>query len=281
MKKRIVISGLGALSTHGHSIEAICARKGAQLPVEARKSLTESVSILPVCDLDMSAVSGRLRRKLDPFAIYGLCASNMALKDSGLLEAGIDLNRIGIFVGNCLGGWTFTEPELKKLHTIGVDVMSAYVATAWFPAALQGQISLQYGFKGYSKTYSASGVAGLQAISYAVEAIQQGRADVIVCGASEDLSSPYSQALLQAYDYGSENHHSVFGREKHVDFAEGAAFMVIESYDHAKKRGAPTYCEITGFADHFCPRQADRESLHKKNLPPPARLQGRFTNRCG
>jgi 3-oxoacyl-[acyl-carrier-protein] synthase II len=266
MKKRIVISGLGALSAHGQNIEAICARSGALLPDEVRRRLDEDVDLLPVRNLNASAVSGRLRKKLDPFTIYGLCAADMAIKNSGVLESDIDRNRVGIFVGNCLGGWSFTEPELQKLHTAGVDMMSPYVATAWFPAALQGQISLQYDLKGYSKTYSASGVAGVQAIGYAAEAIQHGRADVIVCGASEDISSPYTHAVLQAYDYGSESRHSVYGKERHVDFAEGAAFMVIESLEHAKRRGAHIYGEITGFADHFCPSTSDREAVHKKNL---------------
>lgn len=266
MRKRIVISGLSALSARGHNIASICDNASKPTTSATRLPLTADLSILPISELDVSSITSRLRKKLDPFVQFGLYASKMALEDSGVLDAGINCERIGIFIGNCLGGWAFTEPELKKLHTMGVEAMSPYVATAWFPAALQGQISLQYNFKGYSKTFSASAIAGVQAIGYAVEAIQKGRVDVVLCGAAEDLSSPYSHAMLSTYDYGVGDNHSVFGPEKYVDFEEGAAFLVLESYEHAVSRGAKIYCEISGFADHFCATRKNIEEIQKNNL---------------
>ncbi|MEM6050342.1 beta-ketoacyl synthase N-terminal-like domain-containing protein [Erwinia sp. P7711] len=262
MKKRIVITGIGALSALGHTIDSICANS----PEQNGMRQYDPSTFLRVTDFDgTEVVKGRLKRKLDNFTFYGLCAADMALKNSGVLDSDIDLSRVGIFVGNCLGGWGFAESKIKALHTENVEAMGPYVATAWFPAALQGQISLQYGLKGYSKTFSASNVAGLQAIGYGVEAIQRGRADVVLCGASEDLSSSYIRAMLDRSTKPGGVKTSVFGDETPAAFSEGAAFLVLEEYENARKRGATTYCEISGFADHFCSDAKDVNFVLRNN----------------
>ncbi|NRR31899.1 hypothetical protein HSX11_17135 [Oxalobacteraceae bacterium] len=260
MKKRVVITGIGALNAHGHSIQDILAKA----PAATRRAQAGHTVFDRIEGFDGSgAVSGRLKKKLDTFTFHGLCAAGMALDDSGLMNGGPKEERIGIFVGNCLGGWGFTEPKLKALHTEGVDAMGPYVATAWFPAALQGQISLEYGLKGYSKTFSADGVAGLQALGYAVEAIVHGRADAIVCGASEDLSSDYVRTMLERSGQGSAA--GVFGAALPSSFGEGAAFLVLETLDAAQARGATIYCEVTGFADHFCASPATLDRVFEAN----------------
>ncbi|EIS1474293.1 hypothetical protein LY554_003969 [Salmonella enterica] len=262
MKKRVVITGSGALSALGHTIDSICANSPEQNGIHQYDPST----YLRITDFDGSrVVNGRLKRKLDNFTFHGLCAADMALKTSGVLDSGIDLSRVGIFVGNCLGGWGFAEPKIKALHTESMEAMGPYVATAWFPAALQGQISLQYGLKGYSKTFSASNVAGLQAIGYGVEAIQHGRADVVLCGASEDLSSSYIRAMLDHSIEPGRLKTSVFGNETPAVFSEGAAFLVLEEYESAKERGATIYCEVSGFADHFCADAKDVNFVLKNN----------------
>jgi len=263
MNKRIVITGVGALSALGHTIGSICANS----PDQDDTRQYESSRYLRITDFDgANVVNGRLKRKLDNFSFYGLCAADMALKASRVLDGNIDLFRVGIFVGNCLGGWGFAESKIKALHTESVEAMGPYVATAWFPAALQGQISLKYGIKGYSKTFSASNVAGLQAIGYGVEAIQYGRADVVLCGASEDLSSSYVRAMLDSSAKPINEETSVFGKEQSIAvFSEGAAFLVLEEYESAKERGATIYCEVSGFSDNFCTNIKDVNFVLKNN----------------
>lgn len=262
MNKRVVITGVGALSALGHTIDSICANSPEQNYIRQYGPS----AFLRITDFDDGGmVNGRLKRKLDNFTFYGLCAADMALKTSRVLDSGINLSRVGIFVGNCLGGWGFAEPKIKALHNKSVEEMGPYVATAWFPAALQGQISLQYGLKGYSKTFSASNVAGLQAIGYGVEAIQHGRVDVVLCGASEDLSSSYIRAILDHSIQPSIGKSSVFGDETPAAFSEGAAFLVLEEYENAKERGATIYCEVSGFADHFCADAKDINFVLKNN----------------
>lgn len=257
MNQRIVITGAAALGPLGHDLDTIAANLGRR-PEEAghgrRLALGGRSELWEVDGLDASSVvSRRLQRKLDPFCVHGMVAADMAIRAGGLDLAQLDPTRVGIYVGNTLGGWHYTQPELEALHTQGVSGMGPYVATAWFPAALQGQISLAYGFKGHSKTLSARDVAGLQAIGHAVAAIRNDRASVVLCGASEDLSSPYLQAVLQHYVRANGRDLRRFGGLRESAFSDGAAFLVVESLDHAVKRGASVLCELTGFADRFCP----------------------------
>ena len=277
--QRIVITGIGAVSPYGHSIEALCARRqprdfvagsGKALP------LGSGATLYAIDQLDSTGfVHPRLKRKLDPFTVHGLCAAGMALDSSRLFKQDIDKGDVGVFVGNCLGGWGYTEPQLQALHQVGVKEMGPYVATAWFPAALQGQISLAYGIKGYSKTFSARNVAGIQAIGHGVAAIRAGRAKVALCGASEAVNTPYMQAVLDRYP-GEQTtaDETVFGREKLTDLAEGAAFLVVEDYEHALARGATVYCEVTGFADHFCPSRLSAPKVMHASLEEALGTQG-------
>ena len=88
-------------------------------------------------------VHKRLRKKIDNFCINGLIAVDEAIKMSGLKIDSLDSHDIGICVGNCLGGWKYIEKEVIELHKTGIRAISPYLATAWFPASLQGQISLK------------------------------------------------------------------------------------------------------------------------------------------
>lgn len=256
MKHSIVITAAAGVSPLGHDLASISANLGRtpeQSGCGRSTQLSNEHALWTIAGLDDSAFLGkRLKRKLDMFTVYGMVAAGTALQKSGLDLAAVDPHSVGIYVGNCLGGWGFTEPELKALHTQGISGMGPYVATAWFPAALQGQISLAHGFKGQSKTFSARDVAGLQALGHACEAIQRGRIQIALCGAAEDLSSSYMQTVLQKMSTAQRPTSEPFGKARNNILAEGAAFLVLESKAHAIARGATILAEITGFADRFC-----------------------------
>jgi 3-oxoacyl-[acyl-carrier-protein] synthase II len=241
MMRRIAITGVGALSPYGNALAEICA--GATQPLD-RFALVKGPD-------SARFINARRKRKLDRFTVLGLCAAGMALEDSKLTASGIAPERIGIFVGNCLGGWSFTEPELRRLHTQGVGGMSPYVATAWFPAAVQGQISLDYGIKGHSKTFSHD-VAGLTALGQAMRAIANGRVDAAVCGATESLDSDYLRAVLAS---GSG-----------AKYAEGAAFLTLERLDRATARGARVYAELAGYTERFAGDQSEQRACAHRTV---------------
>lgn len=200
---------------------------------------------------DQCPISERLKRKTDGFCHKGMTVAATALAESRLLESDPDPARTGIFVGNCLGGWGRIENEVLALHRDGVAAMGPYVATAWFPAALQGQISLHYGFRGHSKTFSAFGVAGVQAFIYAAQAIMLDLADTILCCASEDLSSPYVRTVLERTVARGWPESKAYGENRASGGAEGAAAFVLEERNSAQARGAPILCEIVGSHDGF------------------------------
>jgi hypothetical protein len=256
MNVPIAITGLSALSPYGGDPAEICAESRSPIGRFATLDGPDTARF----------VGERLKRKLDRFAVLGLCAAGRVIEESGLLASGVDLERVGVFVGNCLGGWSFTEPELRRLHTQGVGAMSPYVATAWFPAALQGQISLAHGIKGHSKTFSHD-IGGMTAIGHAMRAIANGRVDAAVCGAVESLDSEHVRAVLAL---GPE------GR-----FAEGAAFLTLERLDRARERGARIYAVMGGYAERFEPdpdaRAADASRLIREAAPE----GGALIVRCG
>ena len=99
-----------------------------------------------------STISERLLKKIDAFSHMALIASEMSLQDAGIDIRNEDPNLVGIFLGNALGGWLYAETELRDLYIEGREGVSPYMASAWFPAAPQCQVSIYYGIKGFSKT---------------------------------------------------------------------------------------------------------------------------------
>lgn len=130
----------------------------------------------------------------------------------------IQKSRIGIFVGNALGGWSFGERELYNLHHVGYNRLSPYQATAWFPAAAQGEISIMHDIRGFSKTTSGGLLAGLEAMSIALDAITLKRIDYALVGSAESINTSFG--LNGVRQLGIEN-----------DFllGEGSAFLLLGS----------------------------------------------------
>ena len=197
----------------------------------------------------------RLLKKLDRFSHLALAAADMALQDGQVELEKEDLTRVGVFMGNALGGWEYAETELRDLYLEGLDGVSPYQATAWFPAAPQGQISIYYGLKGYSKTVIADRASSLMALGYAARTIRKGNVDMVLAGGTEAPITPY--ALLCCNTYGSLSTRNEEAAQAYRPFdktrdgfvlGEGSGMVILEERDHALRRGAPIYGEITGYA---------------------------------
>jgi 3-oxoacyl-[acyl-carrier-protein] synthase II len=110
-------------------------------------------------------------------------------------------NRCGICIGNNFGGWGYVEPQMEGLYNQGMDFVNPYVATAWFPAAAQGEISIEFGIKGHSKTFSAERLSSGVAIEYSKLLLEDGTLDWVLAGGTEApdadvvLSAMYEQGL--------------------------------------------------------------------------------------
>jgi len=180
-----------------------------------------------------------------------------ALADAGL-TIGTDVapERIGVMVGNVLGGWEFAERELRDLWTGGVREVSPYQATAWFPAAPQGNICIRHNIRGRARTFVCDRASGAYAIVHAAQTIARGQADVVLAGGTEQPLSPYAWLCCQtgAFLTGLGNRdpqraYRPFDRgHGGTVLGEGSVFLVLERYDHAVARGATVLGEIAGWA---------------------------------
>jgi len=200
-------------------------------------------------------LSPRLLKKIDLFSHLALVASELALKDAHIDLANFDLKKTGIFMGNAIGGWLFAETELRDLYLEGREGVSPYMASAWFPAAPQGQISIFYGIKGYSKTIIADRAGSLAAIAYAARTLERGKLDLVLTGGMEAPVTPY--ALLCCNTYGALSQRNEMPQAAYAPYdkardgfviAEGSGIMTLERETDAKRRGAPIYARVCGFS---------------------------------
>jgi 3-oxoacyl-(acyl-carrier-protein) synthase len=268
---KIVITGMGIISPYGVGPEILWEKllAGENGLSELTNFDTSHIRCRvggQLIDFQPDAyVSPRLTRKIDRFSTFGLVASQLALRDAGLLvegkkpvwsqqEQGGD--RVGITVGNNLGGWEFAERELRNLWKLGPREVSPYMATAWFPAAVQGNISIYFGIKGIGRTFLSDRASGALAIMHAADCLQRGRADIMLAGGTEAPFSPYaalcyetSGLMSKQAETGSLETYRPFDRAHDgLVAAEGAAFFVLERAEDARRRGASILAEIAGWA---------------------------------
>jgi 3-oxoacyl-(acyl-carrier-protein) synthase len=217
-------------------------------------------------------VSERLLKKIDAFSHMALIASEMALQDAGIDIKNEDPNLIGIFLGNAIGGWLYAETELRDLYIEGREGVSPYMASAWFPAAPQGQVSIYYGIKGFSKTVVADRASSLMAIGYARKVLSKDKLNMILSGGMEAPVTPY--ALLCCNTYGALSKNNEHPQEAYRPFdkrrdgfviGEGSGIMVMESIERAKSRNAAIQALISGYGtscdaeDRINPSSAGKE----------------------
>jgi 3-oxoacyl-[acyl-carrier-protein] synthase II len=219
-----------------------------------------------------NSFSPRLLKKMDLFSHLALVASELALKDANIDLADFNLKRTGIFMGNAIGGWLFAETELRDLYLEGREGVSPYMASAWFPAAPQGQISIFYGIKGYSKTIIADRAGSLTAIAYGARTLERGKLNLVLAGGMEAPVTPY--ALLCCNTYGgltvkNEQAHQAYAPfDKNRDgfaLAEGSGILTLERLADVQKRNGHTYAKICGFAtncDGYHRIDPDPQGLH-------------------
>lgn len=258
--EKIAITGIGLVTPSG-----IDKRKFWSNVVHGRSVVKKidrfDASLYPshvagqVHELDAySNVSSRLLKKIDLFSHMGLVASEIAIADAKLDLSKENLKRAGIFMGNAIGGWLYAETELRDLYIEGREGVSPFMASAWFPAAPQGQISIHYGIKGYSKTIVADRASSLMAIGYGAKNLLRDKNDFILAGGMEAPVTPYALLCCNTAGCLSPNNENATSAYRPFDknrdgfaIAEGAGIMILESQKRVSARGAHVYANIIGF----------------------------------
>lgn len=272
MTESLVITGLGIVSPYGVGPqvlwEKLLAGESAihPLPADEVAHVQCRVGGQYSAFRAEKALPMRVARKLDRFTQFGLVAAQEALADAGLTSADLSSpvpddapawqrstqgrERAGIMVGNNLGGWEFAERELRNLWQSGPREVSPYMATAWFPAAVQGNISIQLGIKGIGRTFLCDRASSAYALIHAARCLQRGHASLLFAGGAEAPFSPYAALCYQTSQLMSQQQVYRPFDQAHDGLVagEGAAFVMMERSSDALERGARIYAEVAGWA---------------------------------
>ena len=260
MSRQAVITGIGLTLPGNQTTDALWEN---QLNGNSQiKSVSDRLTGSRLNEADIAGeLPGRLAKKLDVFTRFAMVATKRALADAQLDLNDTDKERTGVFVGNGFGGWQFTETELRNLHCDSPRAVSPFQATAWFPAAPQGQISIYYGIKGFSKTYMADRISSLLSISSAAQQIEQNKLDVAIAGGCEATACDFVTTVLEAAlpDSYSRTDYQPFSKGKNgFASSEGAVFLILEDKEKAEARGAKIYAQVSDFVQRNAPCPSDQ-----------------------
>ena len=261
MQKRVVVTGLGAVSPVGNDVEScwksLLAGKSGIGPVTKFDATGYRCMIAgEVKDLDTEAIIGpKEAKRLDLFCHYAVVASDEALAQAGLTEAkGIDETRAGVIVSSGIGGLTTIEEQIRSLAEKGPRGVSAMSIPMMISNMASGYVAIRHHLKGPNFCIVTACASGLHSIGEAYWMIVRGDADVMVCGGTEAVVEPFSLAgfgslkALSANNDDPEHASRPFDKDRDGFVpAEGAGVLVIESEEHAKKRGANILAEVVGY----------------------------------
>ena len=259
MSRRVVITGMGAVSPIGNNTNDMW---------QAAKIGTNGISSITSFDTSNSSIKLAAEVKIDPkdhflpadlrkmdrFTILGLIAAKEALMDSGITAENTDFNRAGVVVSSGIGGLITIEREHEKGMTRGYDRISAMFIPMSIANMAAGRISIMSGFRGYSYAPLTACAGGTNAIGDAMRQIRHGYADVILAGGTEGCLGPLAAGGFSAMGALHKGDNPMrasipFDKERSgFVMGEGAGMLILEEMEHAKKRGAKIYGEVTGYA---------------------------------
>ena len=270
-RRRVVITGLGLISPVGNSVaegwaNLVAGRSGIDNVTRFDASGLSCRFAGEVKGFNVEDyIPGKEARHMDTFIHYGMAAAIQAVQDAGL-PTGDALNeeqaeRIGCLVGSGIGGLPMIEQTQIEYAARGARRISPFFVPASIINMISGHISIKYGFTGPNLAIVTACTTGLHAIGEAGRLIEYGDADVMVAGGAESTVSPLGIGGFAAARALSTRNDSPQTASRPWDkdrdgfvLGEGAGVLVLEEYEHAKKRGAKIYAELAGFgmgADAF------------------------------
>ncbi|MEC7454098.1 MAG: beta-ketoacyl-ACP synthase II [Bacteroidota bacterium] len=258
--KRVVVTGLGALTPIGNGIPAywdgLVSGKNGSVPIsyfDASKFKTQFACELK--DYDPNDHFDRKEaRKMDRFTQYAMVASDEAIDDAGFHLESLDKTRVGVIWGAGIGGLeTFQNEVLNFAAGDGTPRFNPFFIPKMIPDIAPGMISIKHGFQGPNFATVSACASSANALIDALNYIRLGHADVMVCGGSEACITIAGVAGFNALHALSTRNDDPQTASRPFDkdrdgfvLGEGAGALVIESLEHAQKRGATIYCEIVG-----------------------------------
>jgi 3-oxoacyl-[acyl-carrier-protein] synthase II len=259
-QKRVVVTGLGALTPLGNSIDEfwnnLIEGKSGAAPItkfDTTKFKTKFACEVKNYDPLNHFEKGEVR-KMDPFAQYALVSTAEAIKDSGLDLDKIDKTRVGVIWGSGNGGFfTFQQEIMEYAKGDGTPRINPYFIPKVIVDIASGWISIKYGFMGLNFTTVSACATSTTSIIDAMNYIRWGKADIIVTGGSEAAVNEAGIGGFGAMKALSTRNDNPQGASRPFDatrdgfvMGEGAGALILEEYEHAKRRGARMYAEVAG-----------------------------------
>ena len=262
MKRRVVITGLGAVTPLGNSVaetwEGICRGKSGIAGITKFD-----------CTLFETKIAGELKgfdpiqyvnrkelRRLDNFLIYAMAASEMALADAGLTIAAAEAERTGVIIGSAIGGLATIEKEKEAIFLHGPKKMSPFTIPAVLANLAAGHVSIRFGAKGPIGCSVTACASGSCAIGDASRIIAGGHADCMIAGGVDAAVTPMCVAGFNAMRAISKRNDEPEKASRPFDrdrdgfvIGEGCGVVILESLPHALDRGARIYGELAGYGN--------------------------------
>jgi 3-oxoacyl-[acyl-carrier-protein] synthase II len=265
MLPRVVISGIGVVSPNGLGRTAFCRA------VLAGKSGVKRISRFDPAELhvqiageipefdELAWVDPRERKHVSRVVPLAVAASHEAVEDAGLDPAAMSMEQkreIGVILGTGGGAQEFSEEQYRLWHSGHVKQVSLFCIPSGTMGTISSEISMRFGFRGYSHVVTAGCTSSTDAIGYAYQHIQAGVQPLFLAGGVDSAITPgiikgYTllRALTQSWNQAPERASRPFSADRDgFVLAEGSWMFILEEYEHARARGAKIYAEITGYA---------------------------------
>ena len=259
-KRRVVVTGMGMLSPLGNDVTStwnnlLAGKSGAELITHFDTTNYGTKFAAMVKDLDLSEyIPKKDAKKMDLFIQYGIAAAIQAIKDSQIEINDDNAHRIGAAIGAGIGGLGLIEENHGKLVSSGPRKISPFFVPSTIINMVAGQLSIMYGLKGPNISITTACTSGVHNIGHAARMIAYGDADVMVAGGAEKASTELGIGGFGAARALSTRNEDPSKASRPWDkdrdgfmLGDGAGMMVVEEYEHAKKRGAKIYAELVGF----------------------------------
>lgn len=258
MNRRVVVTGMGALTPIGNSVEEFWNN------VKEGKNGIDNITLFDVSEgtvkiagevknFDPTIVGKKESKRLDRFSQFALAATEEAMKEANFDFETVDANRIGVMVGSGIGGFQTIESEVAKMATGASKRVSPFFIPMSIVNMASGNISIKYGLKGPSLAVVTACATGTNCIGDAFRQIKHGYADAMVAGGVE---APITKVSVEGFTSlkalntsNDKNRASIpFDAERSgFVMGEGAGVLVLEELEHAKKRGAKILGEVVGY----------------------------------
>jgi len=259
--RRVVVTGLGAVASLGHDVDAFWAGLLAGRSGVDRVSLFDPTPYASHVGAEVRGwdpaehMDPKEARRNDRYTHFGFVAAKQACRDAGLEMGREDPDRVGVMIGSGIGGMYTYESQLKILAERGPRKISPFTIPSLIGNMCSGLFAIELGARGPNFGVVSACATGTHALGEAAHAIRRGDVDVMVAGGSEAAITPFAYASFCAMKAMSTRNDEPSRASRPFDrgrdgfvMGEGAGVLVLESLEHARARGARIYCELAGYA---------------------------------